>query len=193
LSILKECVFVTDLAAVTALGATIAREVTFGALTLRENDGLALASLALRTGAARPSPMGLDLPEPGCCCASQGLAAFWMAPGQWMIEAEGRAQEDFAKEVLPYADGCSVTEQTDGWVCFEISSAAGAVPIYNLLEKMVNIDLSAFPPGRATRTCFEHIAVFVIRRAEDRVAMIAMRSAALSLWHAVATAAARMT
>jgi sarcosine oxidase subunit gamma len=176
----------------TALGATAARVATLGALTLTENADLALASLALRKGAASPTPLGLTLPQPGFWVEGSSVAAFWTGPDQWMIEAEGRAEDDFASELCAEAPDCSITEQTDGFVCFEIASDAGSAPIIRLLEKLVNINLVDFPTGRATRTSFEHMAIFVIRRAEDHVALLGMRSAADSLWHAVETAAARI-
>lgn len=182
----------TDLMPMTALGADTARYVQFGCLSLRENDGLALASLALRAGFAVPAPMGLVLPGVGDWVAHQGLAAFWTGPGQWMIEAEGRAQDDFATEMRAAAPGCLVTEQTDGFVCFEMTSNAGAMPLLRLLEKLVNVDLAVFITGRVTRTSFDHMPVFVIRRADGQLAVLGMRSAAGSLWHALETAAARV-
>ncbi|MGO4854108.1 sarcosine oxidase subunit gamma [Phaeovulum sp. W22_SRMD_FR3] len=182
----------TDLMAITALGAASARRQTFGALTLRENPDIALASLALRRGAEVPRPMGLTLPQPGGLAAGQGIGAFWTGPDQWMIEAEGRAGEDFAaalKEVVPQA---SVTEQTDGFVVFEITSSAGGAPIQALLEKLVNLDPARFGPASATRTGLDHMSVFVLRRSEDHCAFLGMRSFAGSLWHALSTAAGRL-
>jgi sarcosine oxidase subunit gamma len=176
----------------TALGATAPRVASFGQLTLAEDVDVARASLALRKGAARPTPMGLTLPEPGGWVEAGALAAYWTGPDQWMIEAKGRALDDFAAELGAQAAGCSVTEQTDGFVSFEITSNSGPAPIERLLEKLVNVDLGTFAPGRATRTGFDHMAIFVIRRAENRAAVIGMRSAAGSLWHAIATAAARI-
>lgn len=178
-----------DLAPITALGAETPRREAFGALTLAENAGLALASLALRRNAARPMPLGLDLPGPGGWAAGEGGAAFWTGPDQWIIAAEGRAEEDFAAAVKAAAPGCSVTEQTDAWVAFEITSAAGPAPIVRLLEKTVNIDPEAFGPGSAQRTGLEHLSVFVIRPAEERLTVLGMRSAAGTLWHALETAA----
>nr|WP_153747247.1 sarcosine oxidase subunit gamma [Rhodovulum strictum] len=177
---------------ITALGADLPRCARFGPLTLTETPGLALASLALRRGTAAPALFGLTLPSPGGWVAGAGVAAFWTGPGQWMIEAEGRAEHDFAAEVKRAAPGCSVTEQTDGWVAIEIASSAGADPLIRLMEKLVNVDAATFGPGRATRTALEHMGVFLIRRAEDRLAVLGMRSAAGSLWHALETAASRL-
>ncbi|WP_425053039.1 sarcosine oxidase subunit gamma [Psychromarinibacter sp. S121] len=184
----------TDLQPITALGGTTAKQASFGALTLTENDRLALASLALRRGADRPEPMGLVLPGPGEWVEGVGVAAFWTGPDQWMIEGPIPEDlgEDFAAEVLRNAPGCSVTEQTDGWVAVEIASDTGDAPILALLERLVNLDPVTLRPGKASRTVLEHLGVFVIRRGEDRLAVIGMRSAAGSLWHALATAAQRL-
>lgn len=178
-----------DLSPTTALGASTPRFAQIGALTLTENTGLALASLTLRRDTVQPVPMGLRLPGPGGWTGGNGVSAFWTAPGQWFIEAEGRADGDFAGEIARVVKGCSVTEQTDGWVAYEIESAEGAAPILALMEKTVNIDTAGFGPGRATRTALEHLGVHIVRRADDHLAVFGMRSAAESLWHALETAA----
>lgn len=179
----------TDLTPICALGGAQAQVQRFGSLTLAENDGLALASLAGATGA---SPFGLDLPGPGRCCAGDGVAAFWTGPDQWMIEAPDKAVHDFAAAVKAQAPNALVSEQTDAWVAFEITSCDGAAPVLALLEKLANIDLESFGPGAATRTGLHHMNVFVIRRAEDRLAVIGMRSLADTLWHALAETAERL-
>lgn len=177
----------TDLTPITALGAAAPAGRRFGPLRISENPDLAFASLALRRGTVQPMPMGLTLPGPGGWAEGQGVAAFWTGPDQWMIEAAGRATEDFAAALAVEAAGCTITEQTDAWVCFDIASDDGAGPIRAVMEKLVNLDAAAFEPGSATRTTMHHMSVFVIRRAEDRLAVIGMRSLAGSLWHALET------
>ena len=83
-----------DLNPTTALGSATARTVTYGTLTLEENTGLALASLALRSGSKEPSPFGLHLPGPGSWTGDDSAAALWTGPGQWLIEGPGRAESD---------------------------------------------------------------------------------------------------
>lgn len=177
----------TDLTPITALGAVVPAEHRFGPMRISENPEFAFASLALRRGVVQPMPMGLTLPGPGGWAEGQGIAAFWTGPDQWMIEAAGRATEDFAAALAVEAAGCTITEQTDAWVCFDIASDDGAGPIRAVMEKLVNLDAAIFEPGSATRTIVHHMSVFVIRRAEDRLAMIGMRSLAGSLWHALET------
>lgn len=182
----------TDLKPVTALGDATPRRLSAGALTLCENDAVAFASLALRRGTGRPAPFGLALPGPGGWAAGQGVAALWVAPDQWLVEAEGRAATDFAATLGQAAPGCSVTEQTDGWVAFEIVSQAGPRPLEALLEKLVNVDPAGFAPGRATRTALHHMSCYLVRREAGHVAVLGARSSAGSLWHALATAARRL-
>lgn len=179
----------TDLTPITALGATAPAQLRVGALTITENAGLALASLGQPAGMPAPAPFGLALPGPGKWVAGKGVAAFWTAPGQWMIEAEGRAESDFAAGLAAAAPGYPVTEQTDGWTAFEITGLPDVLP--RLLERLANIDAAGLAPGHATRTGLHHMSVFLIRRAGDRLAVIGMRSLAGALWHALEETATR--
>lgn len=178
----------TDLVPICALGGAEPAHRRIGALVLSENAGLGLASLAQRQGASVPD-LGLALPGPGGWAEGAGIAAFWTGPDQWMVEFPGRAAEDVAAGLAARAPDCSITEQTDGFACFEIEGADAALTA--LLEKLVNIDTGRFGPGSATRTGFHHMSIFVIRRAENRLAVMGMRSAAGTIWHALIEAAAR--
>ena len=182
----------TDLMPITALGNAVAHAETLGALTIRENPDLALASLALRKGQAAPAPFGMTLPDVGVAVTKDGYGAFWTGRNQWMIEAEGKADMDFAASLGAEAPGQSVTEQTDGWVAFDIISDQGAAPIEALMRKLVNIDTRSFAAGHARRTLLGHLAVFVIRRSEDRMTVIGMRSVAGTIWHDLSVTARRL-
>jgi sarcosine oxidase subunit gamma len=183
---------VTDLIPTTAFGDTAPRAARFGALSIAEDCTLGLASLALRKGQAAPTPFGLTLPKASGAIRQGDIGAFWIGPDQWMIELPGQAETDVAARVRAEAEGCSVSEQTDGFAVFEIASEAGGAPIDTLLSRLVNVDTRDFRAGRVTRTGMEHMTVFVIRREEDRLAVIGMRSFAGALWHALETAAKRL-
>jgi len=180
---------VPDLQPTCALGAPKPKTARFGVLTVTENANLALASVALRRDAGAPD---LPLPGPGEWIEAEDIAVFWIGPDQWMVEGHGRAADDFAHAIAHRALGCSVTEQTDGFAAFEITSDAGAEPIRALLEKLVNVEAHCFTAGQATRTGFHHMSVFVIRRADDRLAVLGMRSAAGTIWHALTETAGRL-
>lgn len=177
----------TELVAETAFGATAPRVGTFGPLTLTERMDIGLASLALRKGMGKPA--GLDLADPGTVVAAP-LGNFWMAPGQWMIEGPGKGDADFAGEVQALAPGCSVTEQTDGWVIVDIDGPADMLE--RMRERLVNLPADALAPGKATRTLMHHMTVFAIRRSDDRLTVMGMRSYAGSIWHALAETAGRL-
>ncbi|MFT4013945.1 MAG: sarcosine oxidase subunit gamma [Paracoccus sp. (in: a-proteobacteria)] len=176
-----------ELTPICALGGTAPQSRRIGALTLTENAGLGLASLALRRGATAPDLGLLSLPGPGGWAAGKGISAFWTGPDQWMVEFPGRADQDVAALICD--SGLSVTEQTDGFVAFEIEGPAPA--LVALLEKLVNLDAGRFAPGSATRTGLHHMSVFVIRRAETRLTVLGMRTAAGTIWHALVEAAQR--
>ncbi|KJF72759.1 sarcosine oxidase subunit gamma [Agrobacterium arsenijevicii] len=180
-----------DLKPTTALGAQTSRRARHGMLRLEENSGLALASLSLRRNGKEPSPFDLILPGPGKWVQHGPISALWTGQGQWLIEAVDRAETDFVVELAELCPSCSVTEQTDGFVAFEVYSDAGAAPIAALMQKLVNLDPSTFGQGSATRTGMEHMSVFVIRRAPERLAILGMRSAAETLWHVIETAIRR--
>lgn len=182
----------TDLIPTTAFGTTTPRVVTHGPLTLAEDVTTALASVSLRKGGAVPALLGLTLPAPGQWVGGDGASAIWMGSEQWMILADNRADGDFAADIAAASPGCSVTEQTDGWVILDIQSTDGAEPILTLLEKLVNLDPAALAPGRATRTRIEHLGVVVQRMAHDRLRILGMRSAAESLWHHLELTMTRM-
>lgn len=174
----------TDLTPICALGAPEPRTRRIGALTLTEEAALGLASLVRRRDAPAPN---LTLPGPGEWAAGDDIAAFWTGSDQWMVEFPGGADRDVAGDLALRAPGWSVTEQTDGFVCIQIRGEATALTA--LLEKLVNLDPRRCGPGTATRTGFHHLSAFVIRRADDRLAVMGPRSAAGTIWHGLVRAA----
>ncbi|MGH1356204.1 MAG: sarcosine oxidase subunit gamma [Thalassovita sp.] len=179
----------SNLTPITALGQTTPETACFGPLELRENAGLGLASLALRKGGVEPTPFGITLPAPGGWAQTKDTGAFWTGPGQWMIALQDRAEDDILPDLMATAPDCSITEQTDGWVAFDIS----APDLTPFLERLVNVDLGQFGAGSATRTTIDHMGVYVIHRVAGQATILGMRSSASSLWHALTTVAARLT
>lgn len=182
----------TDLIPLTALGTTDLRSERFSALTIAEDDTIGLASLALRKGQSVPTPFGLILPAAGFAAQSGSTSAIWTGPDQWLVLGNGQGQTDFAAQVLAQTPNTSVTEQTDGFVCFDIRSDAGGPPIAALMSKLVNLPPETYATGRATRTGLDHMTVFLYRREEGHLSVLGLRSYAGSLWHTLATAAERL-
>lgn len=164
-----------------------------GGLRITENPTLAMASLSLRAGREKAGEksakalLGFALPQPGGMAAGDPWSAFWTSPGQWMVTAPYESHEDIAA-IVKAAIGAdaSVTEQTDGWVRFEIEGAA-VVP---MLQLLCNVDAEAMEAGRATRAQIEHLGCFLLcQRPRAAFSLITLRSGAASMLHALETAA----
>lgn len=175
----------------TALGKREATTVTHGPLTIAERTDVALASVAARKGrmadlSAAARQAGLPLPGPASHQPGTPWSAFWVAPEMWFVEAPHDTHEliaDLLKSAL--GEAASVTEQTDGWVAFDLA-AADLAP---LLERLCNVDFPAVPAGFATRTVIEHLGVYLIKHGPDSARLYGPRSSAESLLHALETAA----
>ncbi|MBT2130581.1 sarcosine oxidase subunit gamma [Aliiroseovarius lamellibrachiae] len=180
------------LTALTPLGDVTARVDTIGGLEIREVVDQAMASVAARLGQAdltketTAAKLGLVLPDVGLSSQAAPFTAFWMGPDQWMISAEHDSHELLASEVKLALGPCaSVVEQTDGWCRFDITGVA----VCDLFERLCNAPLRQMANGAVTRSSVEHVGAFVWRLTEERVAVIAPRSSANSLHHALIAAA----
>lgn len=183
-----------DLAALTPLGGTAPRSDRIGDVAITEVTDRALASVSCRSGkatafeTAAKTLFGVDLPAPGQSAAGPVWTLIWTGPDQWFAEAPFETHEDIAamaKSAL--GDSASVTEQTDGWVRFDVEGP-GAV---DLLERLCPLPSRRMKTGDATRSMIEHMGALVICRAQGRhFSVIAPRSFAGSMHHAL-TAAAR--
>lgn len=181
-----------DLIAITPLGAHVARQDQFVAITLTEDPDWALASVAARLGqehacrTALSAFLGAALPGPGDAVSGPVFGAFWTGPDQWMIEARYEGHEVLAGEVKAVLGGAaSVTDQSDGWCRFDLAGEG----LNAVLERLCNLDLGAMGAGSASRTAIEHMGCFVVfRSAGAHVSVIGARSSAGSLHHAILTA-----
>lgn len=176
-----------------ALGGTTPAVVAIGSVTIRENPDLAMASVTTRAGGekdllkAAKKLTGLTLPGPGGMAVAGDWAAFWTGPGQWMVTAPFGSHEDIATIVKSAVGAAaSVTEQTDGWVRFELEGRDCAA----MFERLCNVDVHAMTAGQATRTQIEHLGSFLLcHAARVQFSVLTLRSAAKSMLHALETAA----
>lgn len=182
-----------DLLPLTAFGVIQARTETIGGVTITERPDIALASVAQRRdtadalAAAAPDLLGAPWPETASSAGTGDLRAFWMAPGQWMVEAPIAPDDDLAAHLKARLDGAaSVTEQTDAWVVLDITGPS----VTALFQRLCPLDLDSLPDGAASRTLLHHLGCFVlVRRAGTAVTVLGPRSAAGSLHHALTTTA----
>lgn len=182
-----------DLAALTPLGGAQPRTDRVGDITITEVTDRALASVSRRNGkaaefnAAAAGLFGTDLPGPGHWAAGTVWTLIWTAPDQWFAEAPFATHEDIAAITKQaFGDSASVTEQTDGWVRFDLEGPT----VIDLLERLCPVPARSMPTGAATRSVIEHIGSFVIcREAGRHFSVLAPRSFAGSMHHALAAAA----
>ena len=170
----------------TPLGHATPQTDTIGAVTITENIGIALASVATRRGRegdveSAAKVLNIVLPAPGR--ASEN--ALWLAPDQWMIEAPYATHEDIVAILKPaFGDAASITEQTDAWVRFDLSGPN----LHAMFELICNLDTRTMHPGHGTRTVIEHLGCYVTCR-DGGFTILGPRSSAKSLHHALITAA----
>lgn len=181
-----------DLKPTLALGGTEPRRDKIGTLTISEHPGLALASVAARLGHEKACQQSLkdligEVPGPGRAVLHDPEAGFWMGPDQWMIGAPGDTHEDLADQLVKrFGNAASVTEQSGGWVVFDV--VGDAMP--DMIERLCAIPIRRMVAGDAHRTVIHQLGCFVIRRAaKDHVRILGPRASAQSLHHALITAA----
>lgn len=174
----------------TPLGNLQPETVTIGPVTIAEVTSFALVSVATRRGraadfAVAAGASGIPLPTPGRFANGAPFAAFWIGPDQWMVEAPFATHEDIAAILSSLFGGAaSITEQTDAWARFDVTTADPPA----LFERLCNHDLRRHGPGSATRTVIDHLGCYLLFRSSQSVSVLGPRSAARSLHHALVTA-----
>ncbi|MGC1498296.1 MAG: sarcosine oxidase subunit gamma [Sulfitobacter sp.] len=181
-----------DLISITALGGTEPRIDDFGHVRIAENDGVALASVAARIGHEKTCRAVLKkllgaVPGPGRAQLHDPEAGFCMGPDQWMLGAPKASHEmlaDTLKDLL--GNAASVTEQSGAWVCFDITGPA----MRDMCERLCNVPIRQMIAGDVQRTVIHQLGCFVIRRkADDHIRVFGPRASAITLHHALITAA----
>lgn len=178
-----------DLTPTPALGAATQ---TIGTVTIAENTGVALASVAARNDGTEACVKVLKdvlgaVPEIGKAVLHDLEAGFWMGADQWMISAPMTTHEDIADRLKARLGGAaSVTEQSGAWVVFDVSGKR----MPDMCEILCNIPIRKMESGDVRRTIIHQLGCFVIRRAvEDHIRILGPRASAQSLHHALITAA----
>ncbi|MCY1128679.1 sarcosine oxidase subunit gamma [Frigidibacter sp. RF13] len=177
--------------ALTPLGRPDPVSRDIGPYRIVERFDVALASVACRRGRhkdfAKAAKGMVPLPDPAHSAQGAPYSSFWVAPDMWFVEAPFATHEDIASELKQlFGDSASVTEQTDGWVRFDLQ----AHDLAPLLERLCNVDFPQVADGFASRTLIEHIGCYLIRRGPGEGTLYGPRSSAKSLLHVLETAAA---
>ena len=165
---------------------------TIGSVTIAENTGVALASVAARRGGEATCAQVLKsvlgtVPDIGRAVLHDPEAGFWMGPDQWMLGAPMATHEDLADQLKSkLGDAASVTEQSGAWVVFDVTGAS----MRDMCELLCNVPIRKMTAGDVQRTMIHQMSCFVIRReADDHIRILGPRASAKSLHHALVAAA----
>jgi len=169
-----------------------------GALTLRE------ATLArawnVQGDASRPALsdaaqrlFGVALPTaPNTTARGAAWTALWLGPTSWLVIAARAPQPQ-----LEFAAARDALNAVDGAV-FDVSAARAAWTIAGpqsatVLAKGCPLDFHprAFPQGACAQSLFGHVNALFFRHADDAFTLLAARSFARDVWHALATSSAQ--
>jgi len=162
-----------------------------GALTIAEVTATAIASVASRRGRLEDvekaaAGISLVLPGPGRMSQGDPWSAMWSGPGQWLVMAPFDEHEDVVAELeAVFAGAASITEQSDAFARFDLTGAEPAA----VLERLCPLDVRSMKADDAGRSVVEHVGCHLLCVAPDHFAVLAPRSFAASLRHALANAA----
>ncbi len=181
-----------NLKPITALGGTEAQVEAIGDVTINECPNWSLTSVSARLGAEKTAAtafkkaLGVGFPKPMLSETKDDVTAFWTGPNQCFVEAPYATHETLALSLATsLKNKASVTEQSDGWVRFDVEGA----DCFSVLERSCAADTSTMPMGGVTRTILEHLGCFILRRSEHHFSVYGPRSSAGSLHHVLVAAA----
>jgi methylglutamate dehydrogenase subunit D len=183
---------VHSLKAITALGGHEAQVDVIHGLTITECPDWAIASVATRTGkekqlaTAFKKAMGTALPKPMKSIGKGGITTFWTGPNQYFIEAPFADNEGLADTLVKtLKKTASVTEQTDGWVRFDVQGTGCS----DVFERLCILDTRSMKKGAVSRTILEHSGCFILCRTHAYFSLYGPRSTAASIHHGLVVAA----
>ncbi len=181
-----------SLGTITALGGKHAQVDVIHGLTITECPNWVIASVAARKGMAKPlattfkEVMGLALPKPMQSNGKDGVTVFWTGPNQYFVEAPFAKNEGLADSLaVALKQTASVTEQTDGWVRFDVQGAGCS----DVFERLCILDTRTMEKGAVSRTALEHSGCFILCRTHVYFSLYGPRSTAASIHHGLVVSA----
>ena len=165
-----------------------------------DRDGLGLATVLVRKGqgdalrARLQGHFGMELPDGPRRAAAGDVAFAGTARGAWLATCENGANSFAASLREALRDVASVSDQSDGYAVLRLTGQK----VHEALAKLLPIDLHprVFRPGDVATTIAAHMGV-TFWRLDDGAdgapvfEIVAFRSLAKSLWHAINESAAQ--
>lgn len=138
-----------------------------------------LVNVRLSTGAATPAvvrAIGLTLPETPCSyTAGPDAAAYWLAPGEWLVAVTAGAEDQLEDRVRSALCGVgAVVDVSAGYVRYNLGGPAAA----DLLMKAspYDFDRRTFGPGRCVQTVFAKTTALVAGGEDASFELVIQRS-----------------
>ena len=150
------------------------------------ND-IEIVSLAIAREAEKSFPRafkkvcGGDLPAPARCSDIKDGKALWTGPDQYFLFLDGVDDHADEKLAAQFNGKAYTTLQSDGWSGLSVSGPR----IYDLMERLIALDLRSAEIDFGARTSAHHIAVLVFKTAEQNIELFTPRSSSASFFEAL--------
>ncbi len=162
-----------------------------GGTTLEEVTGLALVSIATPMGgedalnAVVKSAYGGSLPAPGNSVLNEENSVRLLGLQRDQVFALFPHEGDYALRKIADALGEAgyYTDQSDGWAMIRLSGPLALAALERICP--LDLDSRSFPEGAVARTAMEHVNTVILREGTECFLLMAARSYAESLHHAV--------
>ncbi|HEV7324827.1 MAG TPA: sarcosine oxidase subunit gamma family protein [Bosea sp. (in: a-proteobacteria)] len=135
--------------------AIVERPATLVQVTARKGRQAELA-------AAIAKALALDLPEAGRVATASDMAALWLQPGCWLIEAPAGQRDELPGTLAQALKGiAAMVDQSHGRCVIEISGAEARA----VLARLCRLDLHerVFQPGHSASTLVGHVSCLIHR------------------------------
>ena len=150
------------------------------AVVLAKLPDRGLLNLRLPTGApATPSlaqAAGLALPETPCSyTAGTNAAAYWLAPGEWLVAVTAGVENELEDRLRDALDGAgAVVDVSAGYLRYNLRGPAAALLL--MKASPYDFDRRTFGPGRCVQTVFAKTTALVARGEDESFDLAIRRS-----------------
>lgn len=147
------------------------------------------ASTLNNTANALQSSFNLAWPSVGQSTSNGSWRCLGVQAEQVFLFSQS-ADDHYASVAEQLASHASITDQSDSWVCLQLSGEHTR----RVLERLclLDLDTNIFIDGAVARTVMEHLTVVVYRQGDDFI-LLSARSSASSFYHALITSADSQT
>jgi len=151
-------------------------------LIIKEHDSSEIVSLAVAQGQEKTfmqifkKTFGMFPPKPAKAIALKDGFAIWSTPDQYFLILDNHTIDSDRHIAATFSGTAYTTLQTDGWACIDIMGES----IYDILDRVLALDLRNASLYFATRTSAYHMAVIIVKLSDRSFRLMTPRSSAHS-------------